>query len=378
MSSVLNLWRVYCPSTNDYELIESVDKPLLCSDGSLAHTNLIFFVKELGTSSVTQGNTIQFISSAANVAALRLFASNSAGGIDIDAGSGGIAIDTTGAISINAVSSSDITVTNGALDIDSVGALSINSSGGLINIGNDADAFDINIGTGAAARTITIGNTTGNTSLVLNTGTGGFTYVTGGQYAITSSQAASDSIRILSSNAAGGIDIDSGTGGLDIDSTGEINITSTQSAVTAVSIIASNAAGGVTINAGSGGINIDQGIFGLGTTTVNLIPSGVEETITASAGGAINITSFHTKLNTDAGGDAYTLADGAHIGQLKRITLTIDGGGDAVITPANLNGGTIITCADIGDSVLLKWGGSNWVMIESINYADGFTAPILS
>jgi hypothetical protein len=44
-------------------------------------------------------------------------------------------------------------------DIDAVGALSLNSSGGVINIGNDAVAQNINIGT-AGARAIAIGSAT--------------------------------------------------------------------------------------------------------------------------------------------------------------------------------------------------------------------------
>ena len=43
-------------------------------------------------------------------------------------------------------------------DLDASGAISINSTGGAINIGNDADEQDINIGTGNATRTITIGD----------------------------------------------------------------------------------------------------------------------------------------------------------------------------------------------------------------------------
>lgn len=59
------------------------------------------------------------------------------------------------------------------LDIDAVGALSLNSSGGVINIGNDAVAQNINVGSGAAARSITLGNQTGATSLLIKNGTGG-------------------------------------------------------------------------------------------------------------------------------------------------------------------------------------------------------------
>ena len=36
--------------------------------------------------------------------------------------------------------------------------LSLNSSGGAINVGNDAVTGAINIGSGASARTITVGN----------------------------------------------------------------------------------------------------------------------------------------------------------------------------------------------------------------------------
>ena len=38
------------------------------------------------------------------------------------------------------------------------------TSGGIINIGNDAAAFGINIGTGVADRTITVGSTSSGTT----------------------------------------------------------------------------------------------------------------------------------------------------------------------------------------------------------------------
>lgn len=50
--------------------------------------------------------------------------------------------------------------------------LSLNA-GGIINIGDAANAQPINVGTGAVARTITIGNVTGATALDLLAGTGG-------------------------------------------------------------------------------------------------------------------------------------------------------------------------------------------------------------
>ncbi len=63
---------------------------------------------------------------------------------------------------------------NGGIDMNAAGVLSINSSGGIINIGNDAVAQNMNIGTGAAARTIAIGNTTTTTSVNIDAGPTGF------------------------------------------------------------------------------------------------------------------------------------------------------------------------------------------------------------
>lgn len=69
----------------------------------------------------------------------------------------------------------------GIIDIDAAGALSLNSDGGVINIGDDADAQNMNIGTGGAARVIQIGNATGATEVEITGGTAGITLTpTGG------------------------------------------------------------------------------------------------------------------------------------------------------------------------------------------------------
>lgn len=85
--------------------------------------------------------------------------------IALNSGTGGIALNTTGA--------GDVTVTStDTVIVDAVGVLELNSSGAAIGIGSDADAFGINIGTGAAQRDIIVGNGTGTTSVVINGGTG--------------------------------------------------------------------------------------------------------------------------------------------------------------------------------------------------------------
>ena len=105
--------------------------------------------------------------------------------------------------------------------------------------------------------------------------------------------------------------------------------------------------------------------------------SATQQTLVAG-GGAVNVTSYYTAGASDAGGDAWTLADGAYVGQLKKIKLITDGGGDAVLTPTNLGGGTTITFADVGDYALLLWDGTDWQPIELGNDADGSTSPTLA
>lgn len=146
---------------------------------------------------------------------------NSASTITIDAPSAGAsniaigAANTTGSISVGSATAGAITVSSnstiaignaevnsmtinggaGALDLDTAGALSINSSGGVINMGDDAVAQAINIGTAGSGRTITIGNASGATQLVTKCGTGGVvhkhivtTIAAGGATTLTAAQ----------------------------------------------------------------------------------------------------------------------------------------------------------------------------------------------
>lgn len=99
---------------------------------------------------------------------------------------------------------------------------------------------------------------------------------------------------------------------------------------------------------------------------VGFISISSQTNVTAGTGGAIPLTSYMTTINTDAGGDAFTLANSTVVGQLKKIYLLVDGGGDAVITPTSLSGGTTITMNDAGDYVVLMWTGSSWNVIENL------------
>lgn len=113
---------------------------------------------------------------------------------------------------------------------------------------------------------------------------------------------------------------------------------------------------------------------GQGSTIAWIAPIAAQQDL--SGAGAITVTEYYTAWTT-TGVDAGTLADGAQVGQVKKIQLIVVGG-DGTLTPDNLSGGTTITFADAGDYAVLQWDGSNWVAIELGNDADGATAPVLA
>lgn len=164
-------------------------------------------------------------SSQAAATAVRVVASNVAGGIDIDCGTGGCTLDSTGVLSLDSAGATNLTAT-GAFDVtvsstlgscilsagegaadaiqitasdaaaggialtsgiggiaatasgaaapitlDAVGVLELNSSGAAISIGSDANNFAVNLAT-AGTRTVTVGSVTAGSSLALRSGTG--------------------------------------------------------------------------------------------------------------------------------------------------------------------------------------------------------------
>jgi hypothetical protein len=98
---------------------------------------------------------------------------------------------------------------------------------------------------------------------------------------------------------------------------------------------------------------------------------GAQQAINAN--GAISLTSFNTMI-TSVGttGQAFTLADGSTVGQIKRIQLIVDGG-DATVT---FNTNATVVFADVGDVVELIWNGVDWLPRALYNCADGATGPV--
>ncbi len=97
-----------------------------------------------------------------------------------------------------------------------------------------------------------------------------------------------------------------------------------------------------------------------------------------SGAGAVSVTTYLTEL-TSGSTDAWTLADGAVKGQLKKVIFVSDGG-DSTLTltsavSASLN---VITFTAIGDTAVLVWTGSAWAHLELSNIAGTSATPTIA
>jgi len=105
-----------------------------------------------------------------------------------------------------------------------------------------------------------------------------------------------------------------------------------------------------------------------GVVTMSGLPL-TNSTETIAAGGtttALSLAKFHHDIDADAGGDAFTLANGT-VGQMVLIVMKT-ATGDAVITPATFLGGTNITLDAAGDSVCLYYSALGWQIVGGNGY----------
>ena len=314
---------------------------------------------------------IELNSSLADTGSIRIQASNAAGGIDIDAGTGGIAMDTTNGFNLNAGAAISIANTAGNIELDTPALINLNAQSG-INIGNDADAAPVNIGTGSAAKTISIGNSTGATAINLDAGTGGISLDATGascNFTLASTGDAQDlTIALTGSNNSSLILSSSGTGsdaiifntsgGIDADATGTINFATGSSAGGAITLDAAFNNGGLTLAAGSQGIAINSGtgLIGIGHWSAGDIQIGNSATArTITIGNTTSTTAVN--INTGTGDfnlnsqDAILL-DCAGVLEMNSSGGVINIGNDAVNQNMNIgtSGSRVITIGNTSAS----------------------------
>lgn len=299
------IWRVLCPFTNQYETIISATEPTVCpSDGVTPLDPAFTTILYAEYYDITSEGYVGIESQLADNQAIKIIASDTNGGIDIDAGLGGITVDTTNSISLNAAAASDFTTTNGNLSLVATAGLVNIDSGSGINLGNNQLSNPINIGTSAFAKTVTIGNLTDATSVNLLSGTGGIHADTanGGTLSLNATGASSNLTLNTNANAQnltlallGNTD-----SSLVIQSTGTgttaLNLNTSQGGIQIVTFGPSNPISIATAYAGSGSINLSSGAGGSGS--INLESGAAGISVNAYNGGVIGIGHF-------SGGDIY-------------------------------------------------------------------------
>jgi len=78
-----------------------------------------------------------------------------------------------------------------------------------------------------------------------------------------------------------------------------------------------------------------------------------------SGAGAVNVTTLVTLVTSTGAGDALTMADGTRAGQLKFVSMVVDGG-SSVLTPTTKTNFTTLTLTAAYDWGLMQWSGTAW------------------
>jgi len=103
--------------------------------------------------------------------------------------------------------------------------------------------------------------------------------------------------------------------------------------------------------------NATTGAFTTSATYDAAITGGVQS---LSGAGAVDLINLITEVTT-TGANALTLADGSTSGQIKIVTMIVDGG-DGTLTPTTFANGTNITFDAVAESVTLVWNSTiGWV-----------------
>jgi hypothetical protein len=305
---------------------------------------------------------IQFTSSLADSQAISLIASDSDGGIYLNAQNGGIVIDANGAV---AITSADVA------SIDGFG----------VNIGNGDYTTPINIGSSSAAKVINIGNVTGATSVAINSGSSGIAVTTSGGYSLAAgsngisigNDGTSHPITIGNSTGSSSVAIKSGAGNIDIgieNVAKSINIGNTV-AGTSVSISSNNTGGGGNITIASSGSSSTTTLTSAGTVTIG------DGSVTA-----ININPGSGNLSVGGTGNINVATSGAgrHVsigntGSASKLSLRWGESGGFFTThqetPTSLANGNATLTMDNNSST----GILNRILVGSPSLARNLTMP---
>jgi len=312
-------------STNDVAITVGAAGVVFNEDGhatndfrveSDSETNAIFV--DSGQNFVNlKGTELHLTGSGAHATAVKIATSNAAGGIDIDAGTGGVAIDSTGTVSIDGADDMNFTITSSTGGED----LTIQQIGG-----NDSSIIITAAGTGADAVSID---------------------ATAGSMVIGPSLSDSKTLKLGKSGAVEVTIAPHGT-------TDSEKYTVTNTAGTAADAISLNAsAGGILVNADASKIHLDA--EGTGSDAVDIdSEGGIDVTAadaivltTTSADGHIKLATAHTSglafhIDADAAAGAIVDIDAGILDIDVAGNTTIDAGGTFSIDGAGASNITTV------------------------------------
>ena len=296
------------------------------------------------------------------------------------------------------------TLTNKTLTAPTVSGLTL-SDASIVLEGATADDFEttITVTDPTADRTITLPNATGTVSLLTATETltnktltapkianAGFIADANGNEQIIFQTTASAVNEIQIRNAATGGAASSGgltapaieaSGETNVDlcllpkGTGHVAIRSTGGANNqgAIRLNCENNTHGQTLMAQPHSAS-DSGFFmlpkdgGSARATPNVLLSGAKTVGTTEAvnsATALSLNTMISELTTAGSGLAMTLADGV-VGQIKIITMVVDGGGTATLTPNTFANGTSIAFDAVNETVMLVYANTiGWVVVSN-------------
>lgn len=267
---------------------------------------------------------ITLTSGLASADAINIVASDAGGGIDIDSGTAGFIVDTTGAVSLDAAAASNFTAT-GAFDI------TVQSTAGSINIdGGEAAADAVKIDASNAAGGIDI-----------NAGTNGITIDSGDAFSIDGVAASNVTV------TGAGIDLTLNSSG------GSVLLQGSEASATAVTIDASDAAGGILLTAGTNKVSCDTN-FVLSSVATQLEMNGGADTDfigqSTLSSGTITVSNTNIAANDRI---FLTRADANSSSALGELTITAQTASTSFVITAldPSDGSTTVT----GDTSIVNW-----------------------
>jgi hypothetical protein len=329
--------------------------------------------------------------------AVTISATNAAGGVDINAGSGGVDIDSTNSISIDAAAASNFTTSSGTLTLD--------GSAGVIIEGN-ANPVDINSGFGTWDASILQLTSTGlmDLSSGANIDIDAVTSITidSGNGLSLGAGSASDfttSSGIITVDGADGINIQGNASEIDITTTGVLDINSGSGTwnastldltatstvdVTGTVVAIDSTAGAITMDAVGGGISLDGAAASNFTTTtgaltldgnggVNIAGNASEVDITTTGtidinGGTVTVDSTGSisidaaaasNFTTSVGAVTINGAGGINIeGNASEIDLTTTGAVDINAATVEIDSSSTFSIDGVGASNVTVDSGS--------------------